>query len=197
MANASGQSYAFAALSPVITGSTQGVIHAAELRGVLERIGTAERSPFARVPSTHFARWVVLDDVPGLGEPTADDHIHSKYLLFIADFDGERDLWLALTATAMPDTWDSVYAHCTGYPGAGDVAAFRAYMVRCQLDTTLSFAPFANDPLERVLRALDTQRRFVGFVQASRGRSAEDLQRAFREFMARDAAAPTPPPGSV
>jgi len=197
MANVTGQSYAFAALTPIITGSTHGVIHTAELRSVLAGLGTGGASPFARLPSTHFARWAVIDDVPGLGMPTADDHLHSRYLLLVADFDGDRDAWLALAASAIPEVWDAVYAHCVAYPGAADLSAFRDYLTRCQLNTTLSFSPFAAEPLEKVLRALDTQRRFVGFAQAVQGRPPEELQRAFRDFMARDAAAPTPAPGTI
>jgi hypothetical protein len=191
------QSYAFAALTPIISGSTQGVIHAAELRSVLARLNEWKESPFTRVPGTHFARWNVIDDMPQLGFPTADDHLQSKYLMLETDFDGDRDTWIDGLATAMPDVIDLLYRHCEGYPGVVDLAGFRAYLLKCQLHTTLDFAPYAESTLDTVLRALDTQRKFVGFMHATQGKSSLELRVAFTDFMKRVEQSPTPPPGSI
>lgn len=197
MPDRSGQSYAFAALTPIISGSTQGVIHAAELRSVLARLNDLTESPFTKVPGTHFARWNVIDDMPQLGFPTAIDHLQSKYLLLETDFDGDRDAWIAGFVTAMPDVIDAIYRHCVGYPGVRDIATFRHYLVKCQLHTTLDFAPYASSSLETVLRSLDTQRKFVGFVHATQGKSPLELRMAFTDFMKRLEQAPTPRPGSI
>ena len=197
MPNKEGQSYAFAALSPIITGSTHGVIHAAELRSVLARLNQLAVSPFTRVPGTHFARWNVIDDMPQLGFPSGEDHLQSKYLMLEADFDGGRDFWIDGLMTAIPETISAVYRHCVGFPGVTSLADFRTYLVKCQLDTTLPFAPYGTESLETVLRALDAQRKFVGFVQATQGRSDLELRLAFTDFAKRLRAAPTPAPGSI
>ena len=197
MPDKSGQSYAFAALTPIISGSTQGVIHAAELRSVLARLNELKQSPFTLVPGTHFARWNVIDDMPQLGFPTDVDHLQSKYLMFEADFDGGRDEWIDAFGTLMPDIIDALYRHCEGYPGSADLAAFRKYLVKCQLHTTLDFAPYGDTPLATVLRALDTQRKFVGFMHATQGKSALELRAAFTDFMKRLEQSPTPTPGSI
>jgi hypothetical protein len=84
-----------------------------------------------------------------------------------------------------------------GYPGTSDVVAFRQYMKRCQLNTTLDFAPYGTESLEKVLRALDTQRRFVAFAQAVQGQTPAALQRAFSQFARNDGATPTPVPGTI
>jgi hypothetical protein len=197
MPDKSGQSYAFAALTPIISGSTQGVIHAAELRSVLARLNELAQSPFTLVPGTHFARWNVIDDMPQLGFPTDVDHLQSKYLLFETDFDGGRDEWIDAFATSMPDIIDALYRHCVGYPGTTSPAAFRSYLVKCQLHTTLDFAPYGDTPLATVLRALDTQRKFVGFMHATQGKSALELRAAFTDFMKKLEQSPTPAPGSI
>lgn len=197
MPDQSGQSYAFAAVTPIISGSTQGVIHAAELRSVLARLSELKTSPFARVTGTHFARWNVIDDMPQLGFPTAIDHLQSKYLLLEADFDGDRDAWLATFATTMPDIIDAIYRHCVAYPGVINMPGFCAYLVKCQLHTTLDFAPYGTRNLDSVLRALDTQRKFVGFMHATQGKSPLELRTAFTDFMKRLDQASTPTPGSI
>jgi hypothetical protein len=197
MPDRTGQSYAFAALTPIISGSTQGVIHAAELRSVLARLNELKTSPFTRVPGTHFARWNVIDDMPQLGFPTEIDHLQSKYLMLEADFDGDRDTWIDAFTTAMPDVINALYRHCEGYPGVNSLADFRAYLLKCQLHTTLAFAPYATVARPSVLRALDAQRKFVGFMHATQGKSPLELHTAFRDFMKRLDQAPTPEPGSI
>jgi hypothetical protein len=197
MPDKSGQSYAFAAVTPIISGATQGVIHAAELRSVLARLNELKASPFTRVSGTHFARWNVIDDMPQLGFPTDIDHLQSKYLLLEADFDGDRDDWISALVTAMPDVINALYRHCVAYPGVDSLADFRNYLVKCQLHTTLDFAPYGTQSLDTVLRALDTQRKFVGFMHATQGRSPLELRAAFTDFMKRLEQTPTPPPGSI
>jgi hypothetical protein len=195
MPNVSGQAFAFTCLSPIIMGSTEGVIHAAEIRSVLARLNHLTPGPFAHVPTTHFARWVVLDDLIQMGEPAADDHLQSKYLLFAADFDGPLGPWLDLLATNIRGVIDQVYAHCVGYPGAADLHAFRRYMTECQIDTTFFFAPYGDRKVSEVLQALQLQRQLIAFVRANQGRPAAELQRAFRAFDAAVRSAPPPSPG--
>ena len=197
MPDREGQSYAFAALTPITSGGTHGVIHAAELRSVLARLNELETSPFTHVPGTHFARWNVIDDMPQLGFPSDEDHLKSKYLMLEADFDGERDRWIDGLATAIPETITAVYRHCVGFPGVASLADFRNYLVKCQLHTTLDFAPYASSTLDTVLRALDTQRKYVGFVQATQGKSYLELRLAFDDFTKRLRATPTPRPGTI
>jgi hypothetical protein len=195
MSNVNKQSYAFTALTPIIAGHTEGVQHLAALRAVLAGFDRPDASPFARLPGTHFARFTVLDDVPQLGLPTDADVLQSKYLMLEADFDGSRDAWLDALRTRTADAVTAVYRHCLGFTGVHDAAAFRAYFAKCQLETTLDFSPFDGDTLPAVQRALDTQRRFVGFVHALQGRSAEQLQTEFRRFLA-EHATPAPRPGA-
>jgi hypothetical protein len=197
MANTEGQSYAFAAMTPILSGSTEGVIHVAELRSVLARLNAESAAPIARLPGTHFLRWNVLDGMPQLGFPSKDDLLKSKYLLLETDFDGPVEDWLDSLAERLPDLVTSIYRHCVGFPGLTQPSAFRRYLLACQLDTTLDFAPYGDVPLDGVLRALETQRRFVAFVQAAQGRSKEELRAAFTEFASRLRDMPTPPPGSI
>ena len=197
MPNINEQSYAFAALTPILSGRTEGVVHAAELRSVLARLTDAGTEPFARVPGTHFARWTIIDDVPQFGFPTKADALQNRYLMLECDFDGGRDAWLAALCSTMPEVLRDVYSHCVGYPGLRDAAAFQRYLISCQLDTTLDFSPFSANPLPTVLRALALQRRFVGFAREVQGRSNLELRLAFTEFVRQVRAAPLPRPGSM
>lgn len=197
MPNVNKQSYAFTALTPIISGRSEGIVHVAELRGVLARLNNVSEGPFARLNGTHFGRWCVVDNVPQFAFPTHADNLESKYLMLEADFDGDRDSWIDSLHATSADLLRDIYSHCVGFPGLASATVFRDYLVRCQLNTTLDFSPFSEYPLPTVLRAIESQRRFVGFARAVQGRSNIELKAAFAEFVRQREAAPPPRPGSI
>lgn len=119
-------------------------------------------SPFARNRRTHFARFVVLEDVidngrdptdalktaianTNLGIPQAVDHLNTAYLLFAADIDttgGDEaelrgyltELWADMEAELR-----AVFRHCIGFESVNDARGFADYIVRCQVETTMPF----------------------------------------------------------
>jgi len=123
------------------------------------------QSPFAKSLRTHFARFVIIDDVayPGrLSDDTlvtavrnairprsptvaqAQDHLCCPFLLFAADFDaksgadGERDSYLIELWDVMGPHLAELFRFCEGFE-AKDGRSFAAYIAKCQLDTTMSF----------------------------------------------------------
>ncbi len=196
MGNRLKQVYGLTALSPIEGGRTDGVANAAAIRDELAELGTGEDSPFARVPKTHLARWVVVDDVPNHGVPAREDHTASKYLLFTSNFDGELDPYLDGMIEAIPDVVHRLYQYCIGYPGVEDRAAFRAYIRRCQIETTLLFGGYPGATLAEILRALDLKSRYVAFLAAHQCDTGADLRRAFLDFDDEFTRSPGLPPGS-
>lgn len=199
MPNRSGQAYGLTVLSPIIRDRSRIPSHEAEIREYLAQMDRQGGSPLARIPTIHMARWVVIDDVPFVGEPAEEEHLESKYLLLEANFDGERDATLNLMCALIPDTLNAIYSHCVGFPrvGVGDAAKLCRYIDRCQVDTTFYFADYPNARLPDVLRSLDLQRKFVPFITQMQGRSAADVQREFLRFIADRQNAPTPPAGTM
>ena len=100
------------------------------LKKVLAQV-TADLDPkkpkrwFARSPSTHFGRWVVL--------PTHDKKQHQLY--FSTCYDGELDAYLNELVDAMAPDMDQIWNNCEGYTphNASDPASYRR-----------SFAAFIN-----------------------------------------------------
>lgn len=119
-------------------------------------------SPFARDPRTHFARFVVLEDVidngrppqdailntalgPDLTKPLPTDDLKRAYLIFTADFDAPdqsresldgylRGLW-----RVMAEELTVVFSHCEGFDEVSDAQSFARYVRRGQVTTTMSF----------------------------------------------------------
>jgi hypothetical protein len=197
MPNQFGQAYALTVVSPILGGHTHGAAHAMSIRAALNTAGTGADSPLARIPTLHFGRFVVLDDVRNQGVPAKTDHLRSKYLVFVADFDGELAPFLDTLLLHAKDFVASLYQHCVAFPGTSDPPTFRRYIKDCQIESTLAFGAYPNTALAGVLAALDTQRRFVQFLRGAQGAPAAELQSRFQTF-AKDLAAARPvAPGTI
>jgi len=152
-------------------------VHA--LRKCLDKLAPAAQtpaccggqSPFARSSRTHFARFVIIDDVayPGrLGRNTllnaitsenltlaqSQDHLSCPFLFFAVDFDAksgadhERNSYLEELWGTMEKDLREIFAFCEGFDSkVKDARSFAAYMASCQLETTMSFNDYYVDPI--------------------------------------------------
>jgi hypothetical protein len=195
MANQSGNVYGLTILSPIVEDANAEISHALAIRSYLAGLPNDERSPFARVSSTHLARLVVMDDVVYVGMPACEEHLNSQYLIFESNFDGDLDTYLKRMVMEIPEHVHAVWQHCTGYPGVTDSARFAAYMKKCQLTTTFYFADVNDKTVQQTLRALATQKALTAFIEENQGKPAAELQTAFMKFLAALRAAPDPEPG--
>ncbi len=206
MANRFGQAYGLTMLSPIIGDDQPGSeTHDVILRAELRTMSAAAESPFASVPTTHLARWTIIDEAPFESVPAKVDHFWSKYLMFTSNFDGGTDsddialaTYVESLRTNIPSTLVLLYRHCVGFPGVTDAAALLAYFKRCQFTTTFLFGAYPEASVDQVLRALAMQRRVAGFIadQQDARPSPADLHAAFLEMSASLAAAPSPRPGT-
>jgi hypothetical protein len=130
------------------------------------------QSPFARNTRTHFARFVIIDDIAYVGRSGRNalvgsvggdnltvaqpqDHLNCPFLLFTADFDAnsgnaeERDSYLAELWNTMGPELRDIFGFCRGFDSkkVTDGTSFAAYMAACQLETTMSFNDYYIDPL--------------------------------------------------
>ena len=125
-----------------------------------EHIGI--NSPFSKNDRTHFARFVVIEDVMYNGRDPDDaikasfdgtnpvtaqpqDALSCPFLLFTADFDAasgdssELTSYLGLLWETMKPGLSEVFAHCVGFESVSTSADFANYIQRGQIETTMSF----------------------------------------------------------
>ena len=131
--------------------------------------GNALDNPFARTTRTHFARFVVLDDVVFNGRVSGDsllntirrinpltvqkvDSLSTPYLIFAADFDATsgddralRDYTGTLWET-MREELTAVFRHCVGFDTITTADGFHGYIKRCQIETTMPFNDYWSTP---------------------------------------------------
>jgi hypothetical protein len=197
MANQSGSVYGLTILSPIKDEPKIEISHNLALRMYLAQLPRHKNSPFAKVSSTHLARLAVMDDVVYVGMPSCEEHLQAKYLIFESNFDGDLDTYLERMAKEIPDTVNAVWEHCVGYPGVGNVTAFKAYMKNCQIETTFFFADVNDKTVQQTLRALQTQSAVAAFIEKNQGKPADMLQKAFGQFVKALNSSPPPPPATT
>ena len=177
--NVSGQAYALTVLTPIRDG------HLQPLTAHLDALPDGAGSPLARVPRTHLARWVVIDDVKfqGAGQRRRDN-LTAARLLFTSNFDGDLDAYLEGLRTGMAEAADEVWSHCVGYPGHGERAAFADWFKAHQLEAALFFGAYGAHTVEEVHRNVDVRNRLIGFALEAQALDATDLKGRFLETFA-------------
>ncbi len=199
MANESGKAYALCALSPIKNGYTESRSYAEAIRERLQSWPLDDRSPFAKVLETYLARMFVLDQVFFEGSPARLDYLASSYLVLASYFHGDRDAYLRGMWTAIRPEIEQVFGYCVAFDTVTDAASFAAYIVKCQITTSLFFMGSTDDPLAEQLKSLYLKQEFARFAAEHQGADPATLQQAFSAFVARvepeNLAAPTWKPG--
>jgi hypothetical protein len=171
VSNQAGQAYAFMAMTPVIEDREH------ELRELLQAF-TQQTSPFAALPQTHFARWVIIRDWVNSHAQLRQDHLGCPYLIFTSNLHGPIDAYLdALCARAEAA---AIWSHCAGAPKPASGAALKAYLLHNQIDTGFFVAAYADASVEEVRASLALRERLIAFAVHSQGMDAETLQSSFR-----------------
>jgi hypothetical protein len=198
--NKNGKAYGLTVLCPLGNDSLDDQSYAAIVRGHLRALAVDERSPMARVPNTYLCRMFVLDDVFYEGDPAHEEHLKSKYLVFVAELHGDLDKYLEGMWREAQDMIRTVWQFCIGFHKVESAGDFVRYIKKCQVETTFYFNGSTDDSLEEQLKALYLKQELSKFVHEHQGKKPEELQRAFKTFVDRVApqnlASPTWRPGA-
>ena len=124
------------------------------------------------MPGTHFARWVILEDVVYQGGRQRRDNLKASRLLFTSNFDGPLDAYLEALRTELADDADAVWGHCAGYPGRADAPAFAAYFRNHQVESALFFGAYGDQTVAEVHANLARRTRLIEFAMAAQGLDA-------------------------
>ncbi len=201
MPNKSGNAYGLTTFCPIRNGYQGNQSYAAEIRNRLEDLGLNENSPMASVPNTYLCRFYVLDNVFYEGKPADLEELRSKYLVFTSNFHGDLEPYLQGMWNTASDQIRPIWEFCVGFDKVHDANSFVAYIKRCQVNTTFFFNGSTDDPLDEQLKSLYLKQELTKFVYEHQGQSAEELQQAFKEFVARtrpaDLSRPTWRPGAA
>jgi hypothetical protein len=171
----SGQARALTLLAPVEPG------RASDLAAALDALGGGDDSPLARVHGTHFARWVLLDQVVYQGPPQRRDTWKAPRLLFTSNFDGPLETYLDALRTGLGADGDAIFGHCSGYPGSADAQAWSAWLRARTVPSALFFGAYGEQTVHEVRTNLDLRARLTAFALDAQGLEPAELQARFKE----------------
>jgi hypothetical protein len=169
--NVAGRTYALMVLTPIRPGKE------AELRAYLEGL----ESPFARLARTHFARLLIVPDMPAPSGLNVRDPLDGPYLLLTANFDGDVDGWLDELAAVLVPEAQEIWGRCIGCPRPAEGAALKAYLWRNQLDSGVVFAAYGQASVAQIRGALDKRARLQDFVVRAQDMEPAQRRAAFLE----------------
>ena len=154
------------------------------VRDEVERWPRGEQSPFAAVPRTHFARFVIVRGLPRQVAAQPADVLGAPYLMLSAFFDGDPDRWVADLVAEIPDQLGRALGSCTGFPGDPRTHghAVRAWLVEHRVPATAIFGAYPDASVDDVRAALAFRERFREFAfGVEERRTAKAAFRAFAE----------------
>lgn len=153
-----------------------------EVRAALASLPTGQRSPFHRLDSCHFARFVIIDALPQgySGAPWPDRPLQMDYVLFTCTCNSAPEDFFAELRCRLGKEADAVWGSCVGYPTSERPEAFVSWFRHNSLRVHLWFAAF-DATVPEVRRALSLREKHIRFAVAHQADDAESLHRAFLE----------------
>jgi hypothetical protein len=117
-----------------------------ELEQVAQQVQEGTETYFAKSPSTHFARWVIVD---------APDQNVPPHLLFTSNHDGILTGYLQELVETMGAQMDSIWTHCEGFnPGdALDVETFTQFILQHSFATQAFYVGCRDVTAQEILAA--------------------------------------------
>ena len=148
-----------------------------------DALGAWEESPFARVGSVHFARFVLVPRPARQVARQPAEEAEGTLLMFSAFFDGRTGPFLEAVCDLLPDEADAVWRCCAGWPGHPREhrhAVLRWLREHCVAPTQV-FAAHPGPTVAGIQDALAFRERLRGFVFGQEERRREHAA-AFSAF---------------
>jgi hypothetical protein len=173
--NSSGQATAVTVLTPIFPDRE------AELSGFLRGLTD---SPLAAVPSTHFARWVVVGDFKQGRHQLQPDVLKCRYLLFTSNVDGPVDAYLEALVTQMPEAAATIWSCCIGCPTPATGAALADYLRHNLIDNGFFYSAYPRSTVADVRRSLNVRQRLHALILRTQDKPIDVVRREFlQEFV--------------
>jgi hypothetical protein len=169
----SGQAGALTVLTPIAPGAEP------DLRAYLDAL-RAGPSPLARLPRTHFGRWVIVGDLAPEDE-RRPDHLVGPYVLFTASFDGPLDSYLDELCGELAAEAQEIWGRCAGAPQPPAGPPLKAYLRAHHHTTGFFVAAYPQATVGDVRAALAQREDVIAFARDAQRMDPAQLQAAFRE----------------
>jgi hypothetical protein len=168
----SGQAIALMVLTPIAPGREE------DLRAYLEGLRVPD-SPLARLPRTHFGRWVIVPRFVSDPSQPKEEPLGCQYLLFSATLDGPLDTWLDELCDRLVPEATEIWGRCVGCPEPASGPRLKAYLLHNRIRTGQFVAAYPDATVTRVKASLRVRERMIAFAVRAQGMAPAELKSAF------------------
>lgn len=145
------------------------------LRDRLRALPPGPRSPLIRVSGTHYARWAIVRLEDRDGWPLESE---PPYLLFSAEFDGERDAYVQHLCDRLGHDAHDVWSNCEGYPGT-EPGALAAFLLAHHVKPGYTVRAYPDATVDDVRAAFALRERLADFLVRAGSLRGEALKQAW------------------
>jgi hypothetical protein len=170
--NKNGQAYALTVLTPIVPGEE------AALAGYLQAL-THDTSPFAKLPRTHFGRWVVVPGLVTAKNQPKPEKLSTQYLLFTSNFDGPRDSYLDDLCEKLAAEAQEIWGRCAGCPKPATGPELKRYLLHNQIRTGFFYAAYPDATVPKVHASIALREKAIALARDGQSMSPAELQQAF------------------
>jgi hypothetical protein len=167
---------ALTVITPIARGAEPGL--AAYLAALRE-----SSSPLARLPRTHFGRWVIVPQLRKDASQPKPEDLGGSYLLFTSTFDGPADTYLDELCRELATEAREIWGHCIGCPQGGG-EGLKRYLLHNRIPTGLFFTAYPDATVKEVKDCLELRDRTIAFAVRAQGMDPAELRGAFLEEFA-------------
>jgi hypothetical protein len=180
--NVAGRARALTAIGPLRPG----------LRYLLLRLGflarrycapfrEAKSKPLHRLGFIHFARWILITELPG---PGGRRPLKPVYMFFESNFNGGFDDYIDAFSYVIPGAMRDIFGAAYNFPGPQPATAFKDFIRRHDYEADHFFSAYPEATAADVAGALELQRAFAPLL-AGTERDPYRFAVAWRDFLSR------------
>jgi hypothetical protein len=178
--NISGQASSFLSMTAIQPDEVEA------LREYLHGFRDRKDRPFDRVPGTHMARFVIVENFnckPAYKQRHPET-IACASLCFSSNLDGSIEDYLDVLCDALQPEAQEIWGRCCGSPAKCEGTALKEYLRRNQINSGFFYAAYPNATVDDVKRVLAQRDQLMAFATNNQGAPAEQLQQAFLKELA-------------
>ena len=199
MANLSGKSYAFNAITPISRGRLWRVrlafvlIWLASFR-IVQRVLrfvplVADQQRLIDLSFIHFARWTIVRrrQWAYFGGRQPSSWPCYDYILFCSNFNGDWEQYIEAFSEVVPGGMNLIWGTNVRFPGARPITPFLQYIRQNQFDTDYYYTAYPGASATDIRGALDLSTAIDGFARTGLTLPPDEFRAAFERFLSEQA----------
>jgi hypothetical protein len=153
------------------------------LRRLVPWLGTLAARPLRRLSFIHFARWTLVERLPG-PEGAAPPGLESTYLYFESNFNGGFGDYIDAFAYVIPWRMRLIWHGSYGFPGPRPAEPFKAYIEDHCYEAGYYYSAYPRDTVTMIEAALRVANALERLSEDSARDEPERFQERYRDFLA-------------